>query len=262
MITIAVVNQKGGTGKTTTAVSLGHRLASDGRRVLLMDTDVQGHVATALGLDKAPGIYHLVQYHQGVGQLLVANARPNLNLDVIPSDKTTEAAKRTLVALNFRERILDDTLSDLDYDVTVIDCAPSLDVLHVAALVAADWLVVPSRLDYLAVDGVNEVLRSLVEIRRQSPASAPALLGILPTFYDRTTNETVVQLKALTRAFGQYVLPPIPVDTKLREAPAHGKTVWEYAPSSRSVVGISLNGSGKLAGGYKQFVRYVREKAL
>ena len=267
--TIAVANQKGGTGKTTTAVSLAHRLASVGYRVLVVDTDVQGHVATTLGLDKAPGIYQLVQHHQaclcgarrqGVGRLKIVNARPNL--DLIPSDKSTEAAKRTLVSLNFRERILADALADLAYHVVVIDCAPSLDVLHVSALVAADWLVVPTRLDYLAVDGVSEVLRSLAEIRKQSPASAPALLGILPTFYDRTTNETLVQFKALVDVFGKYVLPPIPVDTKLREAPAHGATIWEYAPASRSAVGIALNGSGNLVGGYGQFVEHVRGKAL
>jgi chromosome partitioning protein len=138
MVTIAIANQKGGTGKTTTAVTLGHRLAQDGHRVLLVDTDVQGHVAKALGLEKAPGIYQLVQHYQGVGQPLVVQARPNL--DIIPSDKTTEPAKRMLVSMDFRERILADTLAAFEYDVAIIDCAPSVDVLHVAALVAAATL--------------------------------------------------------------------------------------------------------------------------
>jgi chromosome partitioning protein len=258
MITIAVANQKGGTGKTTTAVTLGHKLAQDHHRVLLVDTDVQGHVATALGLDKAPGIYQLVQYYQGVGQPLIVKARPRL--DVVPSDKATEPAKRILVSMNFRERILADTLSELDYDVVVVDCAPSVDVLHMAALVAADWLIVPTRLDYLAVDGVNEVIGSLSEIQRRSPDSAPAMLGVLPTFYDRQTNETMAQLKILVDAFGKYILPPVPVDTKLREAPAFGQTIWEYAPTSRSVIGVpSANGRVKHLGGYAQFVERVKE---
>ena len=257
MITIAIANQKGGTGKTTTAVTLAHRLAMDGYRVLVVDTDVQGHVASALGLDKGPGIYRLVQWYQNLGDLLVVPARESL--DVIPSDKTTEPAKRVLASMDFRERILADALEELagGYDGAVIDCAPSVDVLHVAALVAADRLVVPTRLDYLAVDGVNEVLRSLAEIRRRSP-TAPDLLGILPTFFDRQTNETLIQLKALVEAFGRYVLSPIPVDTRLREAPAYGQTIWEYAPRSRSVVGV-VNGRGKRVGGYVRFVERVKE---
>jgi chromosome partitioning protein len=258
VITIVISNQKGGTAKTTTAVTLGHRLALDGFRVLLVDTDVQGHIAKTLGLDKAPGIRRIVDRAQFRDTpLLIVEGRPAL--DVIPSDKTTEPAKRALAAMDFRERVLADTLDELtnDYDVTVIDCAPSVDVLHVSALVAADWLVVPSKLDYLAVDGVNEVLTSVVEIRQRS-ARAPELLGILPTFFDRQTNETVTQLQGLVQTFGRLVLPPIPVDTKLREAPAFGQTIWEYAPKTRSVVGVT-NVSGNHYGGYLQFIDRVRE---
>jgi len=257
VITLAISNQKGGTAKTTSAVTLAAKLAMEGRRVLIVDTDVQGHATLALGLDKGPGIYRLVQRFQGLPEaLLLANARDRL--DVIPSDKTTEPAKRILAGVDFREDVLADALDALDgYDVAVIDCAPSLDVLHVAALVAADWLVIPTKLDFLAVDGVNEVLASLVEIKRRSE-DAPALLGILPTFFDRTTNETMIQLRALVRTFGELVLPPIPVDTKLREAPAHGATVWEYAPDTRSVVGVRGH-NGKRRGGYLEFIDRVRE---
>lgn len=258
MITIAIANQKGGTAKTTTAVTLSHRLALDGLRVLLLDTDVQGHCARALGLDKAPGIRRLVDHAQfGDGSLLILEARPNL--DIIPSDKTTEAAKRRLVGMDFRERVLADALVTLSntYQVTVIDCAPSVDVLHVAALVTADWLIVPSKLDYLAVDGVNEVLASVLEIRRQA-SQVCQLLGILPTFFDRQTNETIIQLQALVDAFGGQVLSPIPVDTKLREAPAHGQTIWEYAPKTRSVIGVT-DTNGNRYGGYNEFVDHVRE---
>ena len=219
---------------------------------------------------------------QDLGDLLVVQARENL--DVIPSDKTTEPAKRILASMDFRERILADALEELaeGYDVAVIDCAPSVDVLHVAALVAADRLVVPTKLDYLAVDGVNEVLASLAEIKRRSSA-APDLLGVLPTFFDRQTNGTLVQLKTLVNAFGRHVLPPIPVDTRLREAPAYGQTIWEYAPRSRSVVGVVngklhkctvpsvswqprsrsvvsvTNGKGNPVGGYVQFVERIKE---
>lgn len=256
MIVLAISNQKGGTAKTTTCVTLAHKLALEGLRVLIIDTDVQGHATLALGLEKAPGIYKLVQRFQNLPEtLLVTRARDRL--DVIPSDKTTEPAKRILAGVDFRERVLVDTLDELNsYDVGVIDCAPSLDVLHVAALVAADWLVIPTKLDYLAVDGVNEVLVSLAEIKRRSE-EAPDLLGILPTFFDRTTNETMVQLRTLVDSFGDLVLPPIPIDTKLREAPAHGETVWEYATDTRSVVGVEGR-DGNRRGGYLEFIDRVR----
>ena len=261
MITIAVANQKGGTAKTTTAVTLAHRLALDGLRVLLVDTDVQGHVALSLGLEKAAGIRQLVDSAQwGNSPLLILEARPNL--EIIPSDMSTEPAKRTLVGIHYRECILANALARIayQYDVTVIDCAPSLDVLHEAALFATDWLVVPSKLDFLAVDGVNEVVTHILAFKRQS-LKAPNLFGILPTFFERRTRETVIQLQALVDAFGPLVLPPVPLDTKLRECTARGQTIWEYAPRSRSATGIAVGG-GNYVGGYGDFVRRMKNRLL
>lgn len=249
--TFCVVNQKGGTAKTTTAVTMAHRLALDGLRVLIVDTDPQGHVAVALGKDKAPGIRALIDRPH---DLPLVMARPNLWM--LPSDKSTEQAKYILTGMPFREQILRKALGGLDFDITVIDCAPSLDVLHLAAMIAANWMIIPTRLDFLAVDGVNEVLRTLVGIR-QAGTSVPRVLGILPTFYDRQTSETIVQLRSLASAFQALVMPPIPTDTKLREAPAHGQTIWEYAPTSRSVVGMDM-GNGHARGGYSEFMQRVR----
>lgn len=260
MITFSVVNQKGGTGKTTTAVTLAHGLALRGKRVLLVDTDAQGHVARCLGLDKGPGVMQMIQWYQEiVDGLLIVPARERL--DMIPSDKTTEPAKRVLGSLDFRERMLAVCLEDLadQYDVAVIDCAPSLDVLHIAALVASKWVIIPTKLDYLAVDGVAEVLLSLANISKSQRGSTAQVLGILPTFYDRTTNETNEQLSRLAKAFPSLVLPPIPVDTKLREAPAYGKTIWEYAPSARSLTGIPTS-SRRTIGGYSKFLDTVLER--
>jgi len=257
MVTFGIVNQKGGTAKTTTAVTLAHALAMQALRVLIIDTDPQGHVAVTLGLEKAPGIRALVdRANYGTNDPLpIVKARPNLWM--LPSDKTTEQAKRTLTGMSFRERILQTTLQGLEqaFDVTVIDCAPSLDVLHVAAIVAAQWIVIPTRLDFLAVDGVNEVIRSMVQIR-QAGNAAPRILGILPTFYDRQTSETLLQLRALATSFQALVLAPIPTDVHLREAPAHGQTIWEYAPTSRSVTGMNLGNGHR--GGYREFVDRAR----
>ncbi len=260
MITIAIANQKGGTGKTTTAVTLGHKLALNGRRVLLVDTDAQGHVASALGVNKSPGILRLVEWYKNDKKApMIVQARPGL--DLIPSSSRTTEAKEILTGMRFREDFLERALEELgtDYDVIVIDCAPSVDVLHMAALVAADWLVVPTRLDFLAVDGVNEVILLLEETKQYRPKAA-SLSGILPTFFDRRTNETMEQLKTLVDTFSDLVLPPIPVDVKLREAPAFGESIWEYAPGSRCLIGID-SGKGKSYGGYTRFVERM-EKIL
>lgn len=258
MITLAIANQKGGTGKTTTALTLGHKLAIKGYRVLLIDTDGQGHVSTGLGLPKAPGIERLVDWWLGNGEPLIANARRGL--DVVPSDARTGHAKQRLAGMRFREDFLSKALQELNgYDVAVIDCAPSVDVLHTSAVVAADWLIVPTRLDYLAVDGVNEVIKFLRDVKQYRHAAD--LLGILPTFYDRRTNETLEQLRTLVDAFGDLVAPPIPIDVHLREAPAYGRTIWEYAPNTRSVTGIEA-ANQKVYGGYERFVDQVKERVL
>lgn len=257
MITFAIVNQKGGTGKTTTAVTLAHAMALAGKRVLIIDTDPQGHVAVALGREKSPGIRAMVdRANYGTQEHLpLTQARPNLWM--LASDKSTEQAKRTLTGMAFREGILRTTLQELEkcFDVTVIDCAPSVDVLHVAAMVAATYVVIPTRLDYLAVDGVQEVIRSMAQIR-QAGTAIPRVFGILPTFYDRQTSETVLQLRTLASAFQALILAPIPTDVKLREAPAHGLTIWEYAPTCRSIAGMAIGNGHR--GGYSEFVERIK----
>ena len=264
MITLAIANQKGGTGKTTTAVTLAHKLAIDGHRTILIDTDPQGHVSAALGLKKAPGIKALVAWDTGMqDDILIVRARERL--DLIPSDLTTKDAKSLLVSsVEYREFFLTRIIEAFcaDYEVVIIDCAPSVDVLHRAALIAADWLVVPTRLDFLAVDGVREVITFLRDESNKMPRGSiqmAKLLSVLPTFYDRRTKETREQLKALASSFRHRNLlyAPIPIDVKLREAPAFGESIWEYAPGTRSIIGIEGT-NGNLYGGYDSFVNRVK----
>jgi chromosome partitioning protein len=147
-------------------------------------------VAFALGAEKAPGLYRLIVDEDPIDQVAV-QARENL--DIIPGDKRTEKAKRTVVISNFPTEILSRILQPADYDVVLLDMAPSLDVLHVSALMASDWVIIPTKLDAMAVDGVNEVLRSMGEVVERGHRLG---YSILPTFFDRTTRETVVQLQA------------------------------------------------------------------
>jgi len=246
---VAVMNQKGGVGKTTSAITLGHGLAIQGYKTLIVDLDSQGHVAQALGFEKQPGLYSLIAEDKPL-QKAVIEARPML--DILPSDKSTEAAKRHLHQSYFSERVLKSKLASAPYPVIILDSAPSMDILQVAALVAAEFILIPTRLDALAIDGVNEILRSYAEIAMSGEGRSKGY-AILPTFFDRVTKETLVQLEELIKAFKGHVWPPIPADVKAREAPAFGKTLWEYAPNCPALNGYQINGKAR-AGGYAQAV--------
>jgi chromosome partitioning protein len=250
-VIIATANQKGGVAKTTTVVTLGHGLAMRGYQVLLVDLDPQGHIAISLGLEKAPGILRLLSYSESLHQV---KTQARENLDILPSDKTTERAKRDLMAMDYRETVLTNALAGAGatYDAILLDTAPSLDVLHVSALQAASWLLIPTKLDAMAIDGVNEVLKSAAEINRHGGHIED--YRVLPTFYERVTRETLHQLQQLAQNFGTKVLPPIPSDTRVREAPSYGKTIFEYVPNSPA-----LSGYNGTTGGYLQVIDRIEE---
>jgi chromosome partitioning protein len=249
---IAFANQKGGVGKTTTAVTLSHGLARSGKKVLLVDLDPQGHVAFSLGMEKSPGLYRLICLNEKI-ESIIQPARENF--DILPGDKFTEKVKRHITLSDFRETILLDILEKTDYDFVMLDMAPSLDVLHLNGLVASDWVIIPTRLDALAVDGVNEILSTMGEItKRGFPFQG---YSILPTFFDRTTRETLTQLKEIVQTFGSKVFPPIPQDTRVRESVAYGKTLWEYSQMSPAIQGYS--DGNKHTGGYAQLLQRVLE---
>lgn len=241
----AFANQKGGVGKTTTAVTLADGLARLKKRVLLVDLDPQGHLALSFGLEKSPGLYRLVCLDEPLHEVVVPLRS---NLDLVPGDKQTEKVKRQITLSDFRENILSDILAGADYDAVLLDLAPSLDVLHLNGLIAADWVVIPTRLDALAIDGVKEIVNTMAEISRNGHRYRG--YSILPTFFDRTTRETLLQFEDITRVFGASVWPPVPQDTRVRETAAYGKTLWEYSPGSAAVSGYR-EGRQRL-GGYRQ----------
>jgi chromosome partitioning protein len=255
--TLAIINQKGGVGKTTTAVTLAHGLARCGCCVLLVDLDAQGNVADALGLEKGEALYRLLIENAG-RRAIVPSGRERLS--VVVGGKRTVEAKQVLAGQSFREYALKNALAKLgDYDLCILDVAPGVDLLQIGALVAATHFLIPVALDHLAVIGAGDALASVAALKQVGALEAQ-FLGVLPTMWERTTKESHEQLMTLAEQFQALVWPPIPRDVKAREAPAFGKTLWEYAPlSTRALAGVLVD-AGPALGGYSQVMtRLIRE---
>lgn len=251
---IAVINQKGGVGKTTTAVNLADLAARAGYAVLLMDTDSQANCADALGLDSGPELYKLLVDEQPLESLVISSARPNL--DLLRSDKSTLLAENIVQGRDFREYCLSNALDAYAYDLVLIDCAPSAHVLHTAAMVASDYILVPAELAQFAVKGVFEIQRTLKSIQRMTTTNCQ-LAGILPTKLNRSRDESHEQLSNLADIFGGLVWPPIPVDAKVEKANRVGKTLAEYNTQSPALIGYKAG--QKRVGGYQQAFERLRE---
>lgn len=237
MTIITVANQKGGVGKTTTAVNLAHGAAMRGLNVLIVDLDTQGNVADALGMAEWGDLYDWLMKVVSLETAAFGSGRERL--DVIRSNKMTAALKVSLSGMDFREMVLSDALNtSFDYDLVILDCPPSVDILHTAALVAADWLIIPTKLDQFAIKGVIEMLRSLDSVQRATRSNCK-LAGIIPTFYDKVTNESQAQLENLAATYGSYVWPPVAQDTSCRVANRVGKTLWELEGHPRALVGYA-----------------------
>ncbi len=259
--TVAIANQKGGVGKTTTAVTLGQYFAQRDHRVLLVDLDSQGHAALSLGIQPGDGLYRLLVEGHPVGKTVVP-ARDNL--EVITNDHTAEVVRLHAMQAPFREYLLFNALKSAPHDIIILDTAPSTDVLHVSALVASDYLLIPAIMDYLPIESVTKILKTNTSLAQIPNVEPPAVIGILPTMFDRTTNETAQNVQKLAEAIGAgMILPPIPRDTKLREASHRGMTIWEYAPNCQGAIGykngsISQNSRG-LTGGYLHLAEIIEK---
>lgn len=254
MQTLAITNQKGGVAKTTTAVTLAHGLALQGLSVLLIDLDAQGNCADALGIPKDGGLYRLLILDD---TSVVIPARPGL--DLITSDKTTVKAQRVLAGESFAETKLRALIERIrkPYDLIVIDTAPGAGLLQINAICAATHFIVPVSLAHLATVGAVDLIATVSSLKKLG-AFTGQFLGVLPTLWDRTTNESQAQLTSMARHFGKLTYPPIPIDVKAREAPGHGKSLYEYAPDCRALNGVAID--GQLRGGYRRVVRRLMDE--
>lgn len=234
-VTITIANQKGGVGKTTTAVSLAHGLVLQGKKVLLIDLDPQGQCATILGLKPEPGAFNLLVAEQPMSQVIRATDRKNLF--IILGDRKTATAQTVLnvqrAAISFTQtKIVPPAVRD-GIDYVVLDTSPSVGELQEQALWAADGVLVPCAVDYLASDGVFNIAVTLKRLHDELNWQG-RILGILPTFYDSVTRESKATLQDLEKRFGSLMLPAVHRATVLRECAVEGKTIFELAPESRA----------------------------
>ena len=240
--TIAVVNQKGGVGKTTTAVNLAACLATGGQPTLLIDCDSQANATAAIGFQKDPSrrtLYHALILNEPFDKLVQKSQVDGL--DVVPADKNLAGAAVELVSAESREYKLQGFLRDVrhKYAFIILDCPPALDLLTLNALVAADSVMVPIQCEYLALEGVSELLDTLMRIRRTLNPSLE-IEGILLTMYDERTTLSRQVATDLRSFFGTQIFQSlIPRNVRLAEAPSFGKPIIYYDMNSRGAEGYT-----------------------
>jgi chromosome partitioning protein len=233
---IAITNQKGGVGKTTTAINLAASLAANDVRVLLVDSDPQGNATTGLGFKKSLD-------KTSVYDVLVGGASPDdaivptemEGLELLPADKNLVGANLEIVSVDQRERLLRSALNRIKdrYAYILIDCPPALDLLTLNALMAADSVLIPIQCEFFALEGVSELLDTIDRVR-ESFGHPLRTEGVLLTMYDDRTNLTKLVAADLREFFGNEVFKTlIPRNVRLAEAPSHGKPVLLYDPASR-----------------------------
>ena len=231
---IAVVNQKGGTAKTTSTVHLGVAIAETGKKVLLVDLDSQGHIAEAFNIVADELEYDMSDVFEGRKRIVdIIMPDVHANLDVAPSNVRLADMELTLVNMNFREvrlkRALEPVLTRYEY--IFLDCPPNLGLFSINALIAATDVLIPMATEYWSMLGVARLLQSITKVKEEGNPQL-SILGIIPTRYTRTNHAREV-IQRTKKEIGDHIHlfdPPVHESTRFREATGTGKTIFEFAP--------------------------------
>ncbi|MCC2506567.1 sporulation initiation inhibitor protein Soj [Bacillus thuringiensis] len=233
---IAIANQKGGVGKTTTSVNLGAGLAQVGKKVLLVDIDAQGNATTGVGIEKSEldqCIYNVLVEDVDVQGVIQKTATENL--DVLPATIQLAGAEIELVPTISREVRLQRALQPVrdEYDYIIIDCPPSLGLLTINALTAADSVIIPVQCEYYALEGLSQLLNTVRLVQKHLNKNL-AIQGVLLTMLDARTNLGIQVIDEVKKYFRDKVYRSIiPRNVRLSEAPSHGKPIMQYDAKSR-----------------------------
>lgn len=226
---IAIITSKGGTGKTTTAINLGHGLALCGKKVLIVDCDPQRNVAITFDVRAGKTLCNLLQH----GEVEVIEVRRNLYV-IDSGGRELAEIEMLLASQSSRERRLELALKNLrGCDVVICDCSPTVNLININAIVYADEVIIPVSMDYLAQAGARQTMQIIDEINEHATRRT-SIMGILPTFYDSRTRLSSDVLESLRERFEEKVFRSvIRINTSLREAPSFNQTIFEYSPMSR-----------------------------
>lgn len=229
---IAIVNQKGGTGKTTTTTNLGVALGKLGNKVLLIDMDAQGNMTFHFGLqnDYTKSVSHVLTENAELHQIALEKEK----IFIAPSDISLADAELAMVGADQREFLLKRAIDNVrdQYDYILIDCAPALSILSINALTASDHIFVPLQMEVLSMQGLSQILDTVFQIK-ESLNNKLTILGILPIMFDKRRTVTHEIHQHIKENFGIRVFENyIGIDVKLVEAPSFGQSVFEYAPLS------------------------------
>ena len=242
---IAIANGNGGVGKTTTTVNVATAMAAAGKKVLVVDLDPQGNASTSMGVDKRGRMassYEVLLGDKRLAEAIVWTEIPNFSL--VPSSADLAGAEVELVDMENREYALKNALKKdaVNYDYILIDCPPSLSLVTINALVAADAVIVPLQCEFLALEGITDLIRNINQIKRKFNPKLE-LQGVVLTMYDRRNNLSQMVEDDVRNFFGKKVYQTvIPRNVRISEAPAHGKPVLIYdfkCPGSQAYISLT-----------------------